>query len=125
MFTRRSLFATTDLLAAPALIRRSWAQDSAGAAIVAQAKSSIGALTKPVTQWDGPTSGPPAQKGKRVIYISSDQRNGGALGVSRGAEEAAKAIGWEFKIIDGQGSVPQQTAGVGQAIAQRPDGIIL
>ncbi len=124
MITRRTtLVGSAGVLAAPTLIRAARAQDAAP--ILAEARASIAALGAPVSAWDGPTSGPRAAKGKRIIYISSDQRNGGALGVSRGVEEAAKAIGWDFKIIDGQGSVPEQTAGVGQAIAQRPDGIIL
>lgn len=126
MITRRtSLLGATGLLAAPAIIRSAWAQDGNAAAIVAAAKQSITQVVAPVSTWNGPSTGPKAQKGKRVIYISSDQRNGGALGVSKGAAEAAKAIGWDYKIIDGQGSVPAQTSAIGQAIAQRPDGIIL
>ncbi len=93
--------------------------------ITAEAKAHIAGSTAPVTTWDGPTSGPKAATGKTVIYISADQRNGGALGVSIGVTEAAAAIGWTAKIIDGQGSVPAQTAAIGQAIALKPDGIIL
>jgi ribose transport system substrate-binding protein len=93
--------------------------------VVAEAKARIAGATAPVTTWDGPTTGPTAAPGKTVIYISADQRNGGALGVSIGVTEAAKAIGWNAKIIDGQGSVPAQTAAMGQAIALKPDGIIL
>jgi ribose transport system substrate-binding protein len=93
--------------------------------ITAEAKANIAAAVAPVTTWDGPTTGPKAAPKKLVIYISADQRNGGALGVSIGVTEAAAAIGWDSKIIDGQGSVPQQTAAFGQAIALKPDGIIL
>jgi ribose transport system substrate-binding protein len=126
MITRRhTLLGSAGLLAAPAFIRAAWAQDASAAAIVADAKTSVAAATRPASQWDGPTTGPAAQKRKKIIYISSDQRNGGALGVSKGLTEAAAAIGWDFTIIDGQGSVPEQTAGIGQAIDQRPDGIIL
>ena len=90
-----------------------------------EARARLEAATAPATRWDGPIAGPTAQPGKTIIYISADQRNGGALGVGAGLAEAAAAIGWTFKIIDGQGSVPQQTAAVGQAIALRPDGIVL
>jgi ribose transport system substrate-binding protein len=93
--------------------------------VLAQARARIAASVAPVTTWDGPTSGPKAQPGKTVIYISADQRNGGALGVGNGVVEAGAAIGWTVKVIDGQGSVPQQTAAIGQAMALRPDGIIL
>ena len=93
--------------------------------MLAEARSRVAAATAPASTWDGPTTGPKAQPGKTIIYISADQRNGGALGVSTGVEEAGAAIGWTVKIIDGQGSVPQQTAAIGQAIALRPDGIVL
>ncbi len=125
MITRRtSLLARPDCLPPRDHSLRLGADGNA-AAIVAAAKQSITQVVAPVSTWNGPRTGPKAQKGKTVIYISSDQRNGGALGVSKGAAEAAKAIGWDYKIIDGQGSVPAQTSAIGQAIAQRPDGIIL
>ena len=92
---------------------------------LAEARTRIDAATAPASKWDGPTTGPKAEAGKTIIYISADQRNGGALGVGAGVEEAATAIGWTLKIIDGQGSVPQQTAAIGQAMALRPDGIVL
>jgi ribose transport system substrate-binding protein len=122
---RNGILGAMGLLSAPALIRAAWAQDSNAAAVLAEANASIASAAAPASKWDGPTTGPKAQKGKSIIYISADQRNGGALGVGKGVAEAAKAIGWDFKIIDGQGSVPSQTSAVGQAIAQRPDGIIL
>jgi ribose transport system substrate-binding protein len=62
------------------------------------AKDYIVQATAPVTQWDGPTTGPKAQGKKLVIYVSTDQRNGGAQGVGDGAAEAAKALGWDFRI---------------------------
>jgi ribose transport system substrate-binding protein len=122
---RKALVGGVAVLGAPALIRPAWAQDASAAAILAQAKASVAAATRPANIWDGPVAGPAAQKRKKIIYVSSDQRNGGALGVSKGVAEAAAAIGWDFQIIDGQGTVPEQTAGVGQAIALRPDGIVL
>jgi ribose transport system substrate-binding protein len=39
--------------------------------------------------------------------------------------EAAKAIGWRAQIIDGQGTVAGQLAAFGQAIALKPDGIVI
>ena len=89
------------------------------------AKDYIAEATAPVTKWDGPTTGPKAQGKKLVVYVSTDQRNGGAQGVGDGAAEAAKAIGWEFRILDGQGSVPGRTSAMAQAIALKADGIIL
>jgi ribose transport system substrate-binding protein len=86
--------------------------------------TSAGSL-RAASTWDGPTSGPRAQTGKFIIYVSTDQKNGGSLGAGNGVIEAAKAIGWRAQIIDGQGTVSGQVAAFGQAIALKPDGIIL
>lgn len=95
------------------------------AAAMKAAKDYIATVTAPVTAWTGPTSGPKAQGKKTVIYVSTDQRNGGAQGAGDGAAEAAKVLGWEFRILDGQGSVPARTSAMTQAIALKPDAIIL
>lgn len=92
---------------------------------VAAAKARVEQATAPVTTWDGPTTGPTAQDGKSIVYVSADQRNGGALGVGQGVEEAAEALGWDITIIDGQGTVTGQSAALSQAIALQPDGIVL
>ncbi len=89
------------------------------------AKDYVAQAASPVTAWTGPTTGPKAQAGKLVIYVSADQRNGGAQGVGDGAQEAATALGWDFRILDGQGSVPARTSAMTQAIALQPHGIIL
>src|SRR5581483_2458351 len=95
------------------------------AADMQAAKDYIAKASAPVTEWTGPTSGPKAQGKKLIVYASADQRNGGASGVGDGAAEAAKAIGWDFRVLDGQGSVPGRTSALTQAIALKPDGIIL
>lgn len=93
--------------------------------IVAKAKAFVKDATAKADKWTGPTTGPKAQSGKTVVYVSSDQRNGGAQGVGEGVAEAAKAIGWEFKLIDGQGSVQGHGNALSQAIALKPAGIVL
>src|SRR5258708_26392397 len=89
------------------------------------AKEYIAKVTAPGAPWAGPTTGPKAQGKKVIIYVSADQRNGGAQGVGDGAQEAAKALGWDFRVLDGQGSVQLRTTALNQAIALKPDGIIL
>lgn len=90
------------------------------------AKKNVAQATKgPVTDWFGPTTGPKAAKDKFVIYVASDLKNGGVLGVSQGFSDAAKAIGWKVRVIDGQGSVNNQLAALNQAIALKADGIIV
>jgi len=93
--------------------------------IVAQAKAYTAQVTQPARAWDGPTTGPAAQAGKTIVYVSSDQRNGGPRGVSEGMAQAAKVIGWNFRILDGQNSIIGRSAAMSQAIALKPDGIML
>lgn len=97
------------------------AQDS----YVAEAKAYVAKVSMPKLPWDGPTTGPSALPGKSVVYVSADQNNGGALGVGRAVEEAAKAVGWSFRLIDGQGTVPGRSAALRQAASLKPDGIVL
>lgn len=98
---------------------------AAGDPVLAQAMAVVTRATAPQTKWDGPTTGPKAQAHKLIVYVSVSQTNGGAAGVSQGVVEAGKAIGWNVKIIDGQGTVTGQTAAMNQAIALKPNGIIL
>ena len=93
--------------------------------IVAKAKAFVKLAAVKANKWTGPTSGPKAAAGKSVIYVSSDQRNGGAQGVGEGVGEAAKAIGWDFKLIDGKGTVQGHGDALGQAIVQKPSAIVL
>ena len=94
-------------------------------AYLQMAKDYIAMVTAPGTPWTGPTTGPMAQPRKLIVYVSSDQRNGGPQGAGDGAQDAARAIGWDFRILDGQGSVQGRTTALNQAIALKPDGIIL
>ena len=94
-------------------------------AFLAMAKEYIASVTAPGTPWTGPTTGPAAQGRKLIVYVSSDQRNGGPQGAGDGAREAAAAMGWDLRILDGQGSVQGRTTALNQAIALKPDGIIL
>jgi ribose transport system substrate-binding protein len=77
------------------------------------------------TTWDGPTTGATAQTGKSIVYVAQDMRNGGVLGVSQGVKEAGAAIGWKVTIIDGLGTVAGRVAAINQAVALKPDGIVL
>ncbi len=97
------------------------AQDS----FVAEAKRYTALVSRPNPPWNGPTAGPSAQRNKSVIYVSSGQENGGARGVGLGAAEAAKVIGWNFRLIDGQGTASGRRNALLQADSLKPDGIIL
>ena len=92
---------------------------------LAMARQYVAKVTMPGAPWTGPTTGPKAVGRKLIVYVSSDQRNGGPQGAGDGAQEAAKVIGWDLRILDGQGSVQGRTTALNQAIALKPDGIIL
>ncbi len=82
------------------------------------------AATARVDKWDGPTTGPAAAKGKKIVFVAGDLKNGGILGASEGVKEAAAAIGWTVTVIDGQGSVSGRTEAMNQALTLKPDGIV-
>ena len=92
---------------------------------VPEAKALVAQLVQTGGAWTGPTTGPKAQEHKLIVFVSTDQRNGGARGVGEGAAEAAKVLGWDFRTLDGQGSVSERAAALNQAIALKPNGIIL
>ncbi|HXD15983.1 MAG TPA: hypothetical protein VN654_03135, partial [Vicinamibacterales bacterium] len=64
------------------------------AAYLQMAKDYVAMVTAPGTPWTGPTTGPAAQGKKLIVYVSSDQRNGGPQGAGDGAQDAAGVIGW-------------------------------
>jgi ribose transport system substrate-binding protein len=116
---KASLFAATAVVALAA----------AGAAraddIMAAAKARVAAAIQRAGAWDGPTTGPTATPNKLIVYVAGDLRNGGTSGVADGVKEAVAAIGWKLQVIDGQGQVSTRTAALNQAIALKPDGIVV
>ncbi len=98
---------------------------AARADFTADSKQRAAAATGRADKWDGPTTGPKAVGGKTVVVIVGDMKNGGPLGVEQGVEQAAKAIGWTVRTLDGQGTVSARTAALGQALTLKPDGIMV
>jgi ribose transport system substrate-binding protein len=97
---------------------------AAGESLAAM-KADVAAATQPVTGWDGPTTGPKAQPGKTIVFVSLTQNSSGNADAARGAAEAARVLGWKFRLIDGRGTATGSADALTQAIALRPDGIIL
>ena len=93
--------------------------------IVAKAKAYVQQATAHADKWNGPTTGPKAQASKNIICVLSDSLNGGVKGVADGLAEAAKAIGWNFRVIDGRGEVEGRRQALEQAIALKPQGIVI
>ena len=94
-------------------------------ALVDEAKAVVAKATSRVDKWDGPTTGPKAAGKKSIVYVAGDMRNGGILGVAQGVKQAAGIIGWDYREIDGQGTVSGQAAALSQAVALKPDAIIV
>ncbi len=59
------------------------------------------------------------------MVLAADLKNGGILGVTNGIEEAAETIDWEVRVIDGAGSISGRTAAFIQAMALKPDSIVI
>ena len=98
---------------------------AAQADTLSDAKAAVAAATAPSTSWGGPTTGPKAALSKTIVYVAGDMRNGGIQGVSDGVKQATDRIGWHLRIIDGQGSVSGIQSAFSQAIALKPDGIVI
>ncbi|MFG2985565.1 substrate-binding domain-containing protein [Streptomyces sp. NPDC048258] len=75
--------------------------------------------------WTGPTSGPAAVSGRTVVYVAQTMTNPGVAGVTKGVEEAAKVIGWDLRVIDGEGTPAGIQAALSQAITLKPAGIVI
>ena len=94
-------------------------------AVLAKAKKAVEAGEDVNAPWDGPTTGPKAVPGKTIVYVAQSMTNPGVAGAAEGVKEAAKAIGWNVRIIDGQGTPAGIQAALSQAVAVKPDGIVL
>ena len=108
------------LLASPGRAHAQSAQDA-----LAKAQAVVTSATAPSPAWDGPTTGPRAMPGKTVIYVAGDMRNGGIQEVADGVKQAGAKIGWTVRVLDGQGSVSGIQSAFSQAIALKPDGIVI
>ncbi len=92
---------------------------------ISDAMAEVQKYAGPKSVWDGPTTGPKAAEGKSIVVLAADMKNGGVLGVANGVQEAGTKIGWSVNVLDGAGSVQSRAAAFGQALALKPDGIII
>ena len=56
-----------------------------------------------------PPAGPAAPTGKTVVFVASDFRNGGVMGVYRGLEEASRISGASPLLTVGKITLPMMT----------------
>lgn len=93
--------------------------------VVESSRAAVEKATAADAEWDGPTTGPKAQEGKTVVYVAQSMQNPGVAGVGEGLQAAADTIGWELKVIDGQGTPDGILNAFNQALTLNPDGIII
>ncbi|MGW0839367.1 substrate-binding domain-containing protein [Streptomyces sp. NPDC002787] len=93
--------------------------------VLTQAKSAVKKAESVDAPWGGPTTGPRAVPGKTVVFVAQTLANPGVTGVAQGAEEAAKVMGWKVRVINGQGTPAGIKAAFAEAVALKPDGIVI
>jgi len=115
------ILASTSLLALGLLPVTAARADDA----VAWAKAAAAKYAGPQTSWEGPTSAPEPDKGKKVVFLSGDEQNDISHLYGVYIKEAGAKLGWDVTVIDGKGSPTTWLASMNQAIALKPDGIAM
>ncbi len=114
------------VLIAGSAFAASGASAAAGcSAALAKATKAVNASVAVKAPWDGPKTGPKAAMGKTIIYVAQTMQNGGVAGAEKGVEEAAKAIGWTVRVLDGQGTQAGMASAMDQAVTLKADGIVV
>ncbi|MEE4420241.1 MULTISPECIES: substrate-binding domain-containing protein [Streptomyces] len=93
--------------------------------VLSRAEQAVKKAEEVNAPWKGPTTGPRAVHGKTVVYIAQTLTNPGVAGVAQGFQEAAKILGWHARTLNGQGTPGGIRAAFQQALALKPDGIVL
>jgi ribose transport system substrate-binding protein len=83
------------------------------------------AQTQASLPWDGPTVGPVAKTGKKILFISANFKNGGISSAYRGFYSAAIKLGWDVSLIDGKNDKNIIQSAFAEAIRSHRDAIIL
>ncbi|MGR4880162.1 substrate-binding domain-containing protein [Streptomyces sp. LARHCF249] len=130
---RKTTLVATALLTAAALVSGCAPGPSTGSGpspagcpdTLARAGAAVRQAENTDTSWRGPTSGPAAVPGRTVVYVAQTMTNPGVAGVAKGVEEAAKAIGWQVRVIDGEGTPAGIQAALSQAVTLKPAGIVI
>jgi ribose transport system substrate-binding protein len=123
--TRRAGWFAASAVAFSAVLGTTGALAQADDPFVAEAKAAMESRAAIQTEWLGPTTGPKAEPGKRIVYLSSDQNN--ALSAQYGVflQDAASQIGWEVIVIDGKSTAANWINAFNQALSLNPDGIAM
>jgi ribose transport system substrate-binding protein len=99
---------------------------SAASAQSAQdATNAVALATGPTDQWHGPTSGPAPVANQSVVCVEYLAQDSTAATWCKGTAEGAAKLGWQETTIDGRGSADGIRSALQQAIALKPNGIVL
>jgi ribose transport system substrate-binding protein len=93
--------------------------------VVRQAQADVTRALSSPAGYRGPPSGPRARRGGLVVFVAGDLTNGGIAGTALGVQQAARAIGWQLEILDGQGTTTGQAHALAAALRLKPAGIVL
>ena len=94
-------------------------------AALVKADAAVKLAANSAAPWTGPRTGPKASTGKTIYYVAQTMTNGGVAGAEAGVAEAAKAIGWNVKVLDGQGTQQGMDQAMNQAVTLHADGIVV
>lgn len=92
---------------------------------LAKADAAVRLAVNSAAPWTGPKTGPKASVGKTIYFVAQTLTNGGVAGAEAGVAEAAKAIGWTVKVLDGQGTQQGMDQAMNQAVTLHADGIVI
>jgi ribose transport system substrate-binding protein len=93
--------------------------------VVRRAMAEVARSQASLDRYRGPAAGPRAQPASLVVFVAADLSNGGIAGVALGVQQAARAIGWPLRILDGQASPAGRRDALHAALALHPGGIVL
>jgi ribose transport system substrate-binding protein len=99
---------------------------SSGAAVdVAPYQAGAEEAMKPVEAFTGPTEGPAAVAGKKVVFITCGFEAEGCNLPGKAAKEAGTALGWDVTVVDGKFDPRIYSRAIQNAIDDNADGIII
>jgi ribose transport system substrate-binding protein len=87
--------------------------------------ANVAKLANPQTEWQGPTSSPKPDANKLIVYMSQDEQNDASVRYGEAIKEAAGKLGWKVTIVDGRGTATGAIEATNQAIALKPDAIVI
>jgi ribose transport system substrate-binding protein len=72
-----------------------------------------------------PTDGPKGATGKTLVAVTCSIQIEGCRAISQAHVEAAKALGWKTRLIDGKGAAAGWSSGIQSALQLKPDVLAL